>query len=139
VAPPKTLTVDQVGSLRDLLAGMTHVKAGRFGVLSVRSVTLDDEDRLLHASRTWRSTTKWQPMRHRKTGSMEGDVRDDLLAEHRLQGLPEPTSIEILAAKRGARGGLEADLRLTYPVAVSGPLMLGRSAMKGGGLFAATR
>lgn len=38
--------------------------------------------------------------------------------------------------RRGPRGGLAGRLRLVFPTAQAGPLVIGRSAHKGGGLFA---
>ena len=45
--------------------------------------------------------------------------------------------IEVLSALRGKRGDLSGWLEVGFAAAQEGPLVMGRTACKGGGLFAA--
>ena len=76
--------------------------------------------------------------RHRRGLGDEEGLRADVIAELTRCGWPLPPAdgIEVLAARRGPRGGLAGRLRLAFRTAQPGPLLIGRGAHKGGGLFA---
>ncbi len=132
-------TGEEVGHLRDLDAAMTEfceLCAGSFGRLMLRASYIDARaDPLFAASRTWESVTPYQVTRHTKQVGAAEALSADLRAECRRRGLPEP-----LVTPREPRGvpgvGLVGSARLTFAVAVEGPIVLGRSRHLGGGLFA---
>lgn len=127
-------TDQEQGHLRLLeraLSALTTLRAGTNGVfdLSVQPSTEDDPV-LGHAS-TWHSLTHYRLTRHPRRISPEAATRDDIAAECRRRRLPLPEIEELHRT-----GGLDFRLRLSFPRPVSGPLLLGRTAMLGGGLFA---
>ena len=48
-----------------------------------------------------------------------------------------PTDTEVLSVLRGKRGDLSGRLGVGFATVQEGPLVMGRTACKGGGLFAA--
>jgi CRISPR-associated protein Csb2 len=82
--------------------------------------------------------TPYQVTRHMKQVGAMVALSADLRMECRRRGLPEPR-----ITPRGLRGvpglGLIGSARLTFEVAVEGPIILGRSCHLGGGLFAGTK
>ena len=58
-----------------------------------------------------------------------------VLAEFDRIGWPVPAAVEVLATRRGSRGGLTGRLRLVFSTAQKGPLAIGRTAHKGSGLL----
>ncbi len=52
------------------------------------------------------------------------------------RGLPRP-EVEVRHMDVGPHGGVRLEARLAFQVAVRGPILLGRDAHRGGGLFAA--
>jgi CRISPR-associated protein Csb2 len=104
--------------------------------LILRASPIDaDTDPLFAPSRSWESVTPYQVTRHtKKVGAMEA-LSGDLRVECRRRGLPEPR-----VTPHGLRGvpglGLVGSARLTFEVAVEGPIILGRRRHIGGGLFA---
>ena len=49
--------------------------------------------------------------------------------------LSKPEHITVLKVRRGPHGGLTGRLRLAFSTAQSGPLLIGATSHKGGGLF----
>lgn len=94
---------------------------------------------LLGPSYVWVSATDYRSTRHPRS---RDDARtwliNDVGTECERRGLPHP-AVHIESITAGPRGGLEARLRLTFSVAVSGPILLGRNAHFGLGLFVPTR
>ncbi len=122
------------------LEGMTELRAGRAGCLSLSPLGLDaDSDPLFASSRVWESVTDYCVTRHRRKLTDEEALCADVLAELRRIGWPAPAAAEILSARRGPRGGLSGRLRLTFAAAREGPLVIGRTSHKGGGLFGPSR
>ncbi|MFT6774349.1 MAG: CRISPR-associated protein Csb2 [Paracoccaceae bacterium] len=137
-------TRDERAHLKTLSAVMERferIAAGPSGLLSVTPELVETGDPLLASARAWESLTPWRPLRHRKTGDTGSDIHEDACAEHRLRRLPEPSEITVIEADQGRKGGIIARLRLRlrlrYAVAVAGPLLLRRTAQKGGGAFVA--
>lgn len=132
-------TGEEAGYLRDLDAALTDfrdLRAGSAGRLTLRDSTVDyDVDPLFAPSQTWEALTPYNVTRHAKHADAATALSADLCAECRRCGLPQPrvTPREL----RGVPGiGLMGGARLTFGVAVKGPIVLGRSRHFGGGLFA---
>ena len=120
------------------LEGMYILRAGKAGRLVLAPTSIDAEtDPLFAASRIWESVTDYRVTRHRHRLADEEALKADVLAELRRYGWPAPEAIEVVTVWRGPRGGLAGRLRLAFAAAQAGPLLLGRTAHKGGGLFAA--
>ena len=124
--------------LANALKGMDVLRAGAAGKLALAPTTLDTEsDPLFAPVRVWESVTDYDVARHLRRASPEDALKADVAAELLRCGWPRADTIEVLAARRGPRDGLSGRLRLTFRAAQPGPLMIGRTAHKGGGLFAA--
>lgn len=121
--------------LDEAMQGMTELRAGPAGLLRLQAASFDPSDRLLGQGRAWESVTDYLPTRHAKRSAPDQALSDDARTECRRRGWPEP-HVEVLAVREGPRGGLAARLRLHFAVACDGPLLLGRGAHLGGGLFA---
>lgn len=133
--PPEDDERSHTRTLESALGEFHHLVAGRSGAFTIMPVH-DPEAPLLRASQVWESVTDWRPGRHGKGDSgdwISGDIRRDCA----LHGLPVPEAVEVLRRTEGRRGGLRARLRLHFAHMVTGPLCLGRTAMKGGGVFVA--
>ena len=131
---------DDHAGVERALEGMTVLRAGRAGCMVLTPSALDTEsDPLFVASREWESVSDYRVTRHRRRLSDEEALTSDVVAELGRIGWPFPAALEVLSARRGSRGGLSGRLRLTFAAAQEGPLMIGRTAHKGGGLFMASR
>ena len=120
------------------LEGMEVLRAGKAGRLVLAPTAIDPEnDPLLAPAQTWRSVSDYHVTRHRRRLSDEDALATDVRAEVRRIGWPDPREVDVLALRRGPRGGLSGRLRLVFAAAQAGPLVIGRTAHKGGGLFAA--
>ena len=120
------------------LEGMEVLRAGAAGRLTLVAAGVDrDRDALFAPARVWESVTAYDVTRHPRGPSAEDALRMDVAAELHRCGWPRlrPEDIEVLAVSRGPRGGLSGRLRLAFPTAQNGPLVIGRTAHKGGGLF----
>ena len=124
--------------LERALEGMNVLRAGRAGRLTLAHAALElERDPLFAPSPVWKSVSEYRVTRHRRRHDDEEELRADVLAELDRIGWPSPAAVEILATRRGSRGGLSGRLRIRFEVAQTGPLLIGRTAHKGGGLFAA--
>ena len=124
------------------LEGMDVLRAGAAGRLVLAPTVVDSEsDPLFAPARIWESVTDYHVTRHHRRLSDEDALKTDIAAELERRGWPRvrPDSIEILAIRPGPRGGLAGRARLAFPTAQSGPLLIGRTSHKGGGLFAGAR
>lgn len=124
------------GVLDRALEGLSRLRAGRAGAFDlVSGPEPTDGDALIGPSKTWISATPFRPTRHPKRGDDPvAALAADAAACCRAIGLPEP-QVEVLSRERASKSGLAARLRLTFAVAVPGPILLGRDAHGGGGLF----
>ena len=123
----------------DALEGMHVLRAGRAGCLTLVPAVVDPgSDPLFAPARVWESVTAYDVTRHHPGVNAEDALSLDARAELERCGRPRlrPDSIEVLAVRLGPRGGLSGRLRLTFRTAQAGPLLIGRTAHKGGGLFA---
>ena len=121
------------------LEGMDVLRAGPAGRLALVPAAVDAEcDVLFAPARVWESVTVYDVTRHHRGLSTEDALRLDVGSELKRCGWPllQPKSIDVLDVRRGPRGGLSGRLRLTFRTAQVGPLLIGRTAHKGGGLFA---
>ena len=119
------------------LAGMAELRAGRAGRLALAPATVEAaSDPLFAPSRVWQSVSDYRVTRHRRRLGDAAALTADAAAELARIGWPAPARIEVLSVRRGARGGLAGRLRLTFAAAQAGPLVIGRTAHVGGGLFA---
>jgi CRISPR-associated protein Csb2 len=130
------------GMRRDFDRVVSHletVRAGRLGVIALgKPMPVANDDPLAAPSRAWQSRTPYRATRHagRRKDPKAALVRD-LVSECMRRGFPKP-EVEILELSTVPNGGgLTAQARLHFAVAVRGPLLLGRDSHRGGGLFAA--
>lgn len=115
---------------------LNTVRAGRLGVLCLEAPEAPTDTDLFGRSRVWRSLTPYRPTRYPKRGEDPAViVAADVQAECRRRGLPAP-AVTVETCAPGPRGGLTATLALDFPTPVAGPLLLGRTAHAGGGMFA---
>jgi len=120
-------------------ARLTTVRAGELGVISLsRPASPVPEDRVFRRSRTWISLVPYSVNRHpKRCGDLAQSVSSDLHLACMRRGLPRP-SVQVLNVHKGSgHSGLYVNARLTFSVAVEGPLMLGQNSHAGGGLFVA--
>lgn len=132
---------DERAALKTLdiaLQGLSDLRAGASGHLRLAVAVIDAEtDPLFRPARVWESVTDYYPTRHVKRMTQAEALVADVTAEIARRGLAQPGNIEVLELRSGPRGGVAGRLRLRFGVAVSGPLLLGRTRHMGGGLFAA--
>ena len=122
-------------TLERALTGMSELRAGTAGLLRIRPTTVQlDTDPLFAASRNWESVTPYRVTRHPRGVTAEEALAIDLRAECQRRGLPVPRVVT--SDCHSLPGvGLEGRVRLHFNVVVEGPLLLGKSRYKGGGLF----
>lgn len=126
-----------LATLDAALGGFHELRAGSAGRLLLAPVeVLPITDPLLVVTRKWASVTPFVPTRYAKAAAAERVIEDDVLRECRRRGWPEP-SVQDVSVREGGRGGLTAMMCLEFAVAHAGPILLGRTAHQGGGLFRA--
>ena len=122
------------------LESISTLRAGTAGRLSLAPLTIYEEtDPLFAPARIWGSVTDYHVTRHPHRAESEEALRLDVATELQRRGWPSPESIDVLQVRLGHRGGISGRLRLTFATAQPGPLVIGRSTHKGGGLFASSR
>lgn len=125
--------------LDEALANFKELRAGPAGLLTLAAVHLDPSANLILASsRTWQSATPYLVTRHRKHVPAFEVLAEDIRGECCRRGLPVP-NVTPLSCHGVPGKGLEGLATLTFAVAVSGPLILGRGRHIGLGLFSPTR
>ena len=120
------------------LEGMDVLRAGPAGRLVLVPTVIDHEcDPLFASARVWESVTDYQVTRHHHRLSDAEVLKADIIAEleRRRWPLLSRDAIKVIAVRRGPRGGISGRLRLAFPTAQRGPLLIGRTSHKGGGLF----
>jgi len=126
-----------LATLEQALEGFEELRAGSAGHLGIRAIWVDtDVDSLMAPSRIWESVTPYLVTRHRKQGGAAEALAMDVRAECTRRGLPEPFEITPLELRGVPDVGLVGRARLTFAVALKGPILLGSSRYRGGGLFA---
>lgn len=118
--------------------GLDALRAGAAGLLSLApAVDPRSDDDLFGRARVWVSRTPYWPTRHpRETAEVTNAIARDLKQECERRGLPQP-EIEVTQTKNGPQAGIRAEMRLQFRVDAKGPILLGRDAHRGGGLFTA--
>ena len=97
----------------------------------------DPDDPLFASARSWRSRTPYQvTLRPRARELAKAAVKRDLLDECARRGLPSP-EVTVTHVEQGSGRGAAAEILLHFSVVVPGPILLGRDAHAGGGLFRA--
>lgn len=118
------------------LEGMNVLRAAAAGRLTLAPTLVSRSDDPLFASaRTWESVTDYNVTRHRRHPLDAEALKLDVMAELQRCGWPSPKAVDVLAVRSGARGAVSGKLRLVFAAAQAGPLLVGRTAHKGGGLF----
>lgn len=120
------------------LEGMDILRAGKSGLLKLSAKVLDlENDPLFSPSRIWESVTSYDITRYSRRLNDEDALKKDVILELERCGWPQifPDAIEILSLRKGPRGALSGHLRLHFQSVQNGPLLIGRTAHKGGGLF----
>lgn len=124
---------DRLRVLERAVASLSLLWAGRRGPIQLRPTGIDDDDPLFAAAPSWRTLTVYRPTRYPKRDA-ESAIAEDIRTEATRRGLPRP-EVRLLDIARGPRGGLAIHARLCFARAVAGPVLLGRTLHKGGGLF----
>jgi CRISPR-associated protein Csb2 len=122
--------------LDSAMADFAELRAGAAGLLRLMPEDLADDDPLLAPAQVWESLTAYRPTRYVKRCSAAEALAADVRAECRRREWPAP-EVQVLKFAQGPRGGLAGWLRLLFAQARPGPIVLGRTAHLGGGLFRA--
>jgi CRISPR-associated protein Csb2 len=138
VIPPAHISQPQQELLSQALSQLTTLRAGEAGLLQLDPFApLDPADPLLAPACQWQSATPYAVNRHHKLGDPAAALARDLDQELRQRGLPTAEVTVLHAAT--SPSGLTGSLRLTFAQAQAGPLLLGRTRHRGGGLFVPLR
>lgn len=122
------------------IEGFRELRAGSAGLLILlpRAISEDRDESLFGPSRVWENLTSYTVTRHAKGVGAAEALAADVRAGCRRIGLPSPSVSTV--DLRGVRDvGLMGRMRLTFKVAVKGPILIGRGRYLGGGLFRAIR
>jgi CRISPR-associated protein Csb2 len=131
---------DMRKAFEEVVSGLTKVRAGRLGVISLNSPLSGYDDPLIRPTDTWESRTPYRATQHagrRKDPAVA--IVSDVVAECARRSLPQPQVKLIEFSTLANGGGLVARLRLHFATAIQGPLLLGRDSHRGGGLFSAVQ
>lgn len=118
--------------------GLTSLRAGDAGLLTLAVSSTDANDPLFAAARLWESATQYRLTRYAKRVTPQQALVLDVESEIRRLGLPRPEGVDVIEMREGPKGGLSGRVRLRFKTAVKGPLLLGKTSHFGGGLFART-
>jgi CRISPR-associated protein Csb2 len=122
--------------VRHAMEGFCELRAGAAGLLTLHmQSTGPDIDPLLRAARSWESATPYRVNRYRNLGDAKAAIVVDVIESCHVENIPRPIEVDVVDIFSDARRGLRANLRLHFATAIAGPLLLGRSRYKGGGLF----
>lgn len=118
------------------LADMSVLRAGPWGVLRLASTSLEPAtDPLFGTSKTWESVTDYVVTRHLSLSNSREAIAHNIQTECERLCLPNP-EVSILETFGNPGVGLSGRARLTFPVAIDGPVIIGRNRHLGGGVFA---
>jgi CRISPR-associated protein Csb2 len=124
-----------LNNLDEAIATFRQLRAGSAGCLALRPVAIDaKEDDLFAATRSWVCLTPYQVTRHAKGLNAAEALSADIRTECLRRGLPRP-HISVRETRGIPDVGLVGKADLRFEVAVSGPIILGKSRHFGGGLF----
>lgn len=134
---PSVEECKHIKTLASSLSCLQELRAGTAGKLALAFEAVDFSlDPLFSPSESWYTQTFYRSTRYIKHISAEGAITADVLQELERRHFPEPLSVQVISPSKGARGGLYAHVRLTFKVAVRGPILIGQTSNMGGGLFA---
>lgn len=134
-APAHDRDADDVFAQLDrALNGFRTLRAAQAGTLRLKPALLSPDDPLVRPSRVWSSLTPYEVDRHRPLRDAREAVKRDVEEACDRGGWPRP-SVKVVRLYHGESRGLSAFVRMRFETAVEGPLYLGRSRYKGGGLF----
>lgn len=125
----------EFADLRSKMQGMTELLAGAAGRLRLLPDVIAQDDPVFGSARCWESVTPYRVTRHAKGVNPEHALMADVMVELRRRGRPE-AQVTVLECRAGPNGGITGRLRLTFAATLCGPLLLGQTRQKGGGLFA---
>lgn len=126
----------EFSDLRARMQGMHELLSGSAGRLRLQPDVIPDDDPVFGMGTCWESVTPYRVTRHAKGVDTENALIADVATDLRRRGLPEAQVI-VLECRTGQGGGITGHMRLTFAAAVRGPLLLGQTRQKGGGLFVA--
>lgn len=129
--------LENLSLLERALAGFSELRAGRAGRLGLAPIAVGDDDPLLAPAQVWESATPYRPTHHPKRDA-EAGVAEDIRHEAVRRNLPRP-EVAVIGIKRGPHGGLAVRARIVFARAIPGPVLLGRTMHRGGGLFLGVR
>lgn len=133
VLDPSSEVRPEASKLEDALDGLTDLRAGRAGRLRLSRDAVTAEDPLFDWGTTWSTVTPYCVQRHAR-GGRDAMIERDVVHACVSADLPRPL-VKIRKAY-GVKGhGVHAELQLDFATPVKGPLVLGRTRHKGGGLF----
>lgn len=132
---PTQQELDHLRTVDAALEGFSELRAGHAGIFSLSPAAIGElDDSLLGRARVWKTITPYVVTRHAKGGAASEALAADVRSECRRLGLPEPR-VES-SNVRGTPGiGLTGNVTLQFERRVAGPLLLGRTRYRGGGLF----
>jgi CRISPR-associated protein Csb2 len=123
------------GERRDfarITSDLRIVRAGAAGVLTLSAAQALPVER----GTEWVSLTPYRPTRHPAADDdVARFIADDVRRELSRRQFPQPTAVTVISVTPGPKGGLSARLSLTFATPVEGPILLGRDAHRGGGMF----
>jgi CRISPR-associated protein Csb2 len=116
--------------------GLHTLSCGRDGVLTLAPQPAETDDSYFGSGRVWTTVTAYRPTRHPKRDQpVSSLIETDICTECARRGLPAPESVQLLSTDEGARGGVTAQVTITFATPLSGPVLLGRGSHFGDGLF----
>jgi len=121
------------------LAGFTELRAAAAGKLKLRSSAAHADDPLLAPALHWENFTEYRITRHPKKTTACDALVADAMTELAQRNLPRPVRIETIQCTTGPNGGISGRMRIEFSIAVSGPILIGKTCHLGGGLFSAGR
>lgn len=124
-------------TLSHCMEEFSELRAGRAGSLIVERCALaENDDPLFAPSKRWATRTPYTVNHHRDLGSAEAALRWDLKSACRAAGLPEPSDIRVTRTWASKGKGMSGHVEIEFACAVRGPMLLGRTRYRGGGVFA---
>lgn len=116
---------------------LSYLYAGKLGIVKLGpAFPLSEDDPMIRPSYRWESRSLYHSTRYaKKNQDLKAVVIPDIMMECQRRGLPRP-EVNVLQVSAGPRGGnLVARISLHFKVFVRGPIILGRSSHRGGGVF----
>lgn len=143
IFPPQTPNADRFAKQHHAVESATRnlkllhsASCGSLKIIPVvEQYSADHLDRLTTTSAVWTSLTPYFVSRFAKKTTAEDVIRLDVMSECKRHGLPRPIRVDIDSRKSSSGKGLSAMLTVAFKCPVSGPMLLGKTRHKGGGLF----